>query len=78
MPEFSIGAARAGLAKLIARAAAGEDIVITRPSVPVARLVPVRVATAQGRKFGAMRGRATVTQAFFEPLPDEELDEWQQ
>jgi putative addiction module component (TIGR02574 family) len=35
-------------------------------------------AKPRGRVFGAMKGKATVTDAFFEPLPDEELDAWSQ
>jgi hypothetical protein len=29
------------------------------------------------RRFGAMRGRARVTRAFFESLPDRELKRWE-
>ncbi|MCU0627629.1 MAG: D-alanyl-D-alanine carboxypeptidase/D-alanyl-D-alanine-endopeptidase [Gemmatimonadaceae bacterium] len=46
--------AKTTLSKLIERAEAGEDIVITRDGEPVARLVPV--APAPGRTFGRLRG----------------------
>ena len=39
------------------------------------RLAPIS-SIPHGRKFGAMRGRATVTDAFFEPLPEDELELW--
>jgi antitoxin (DNA-binding transcriptional repressor) of toxin-antitoxin stability system len=42
----------------------------------VARLIPVS-ARVPRRHFGAMRGRAKVAAAFFEPLPDDELDRWE-
>ena len=60
------------MSRLLNAAAAGEEIVITRGRTPVARLVPIAEATPR-RRFGAMRGRATVTDAFFEPLPPEML-----
>jgi len=59
------------LSQLIARAEAGEAIIIARGKLPVARLVPVRHVTAK-RQFGAMRGEARVSAVFFEPLPEDE------
>jgi prevent-host-death family protein len=71
----SIHAAKTQLSRLIERAEAGEEVIIARGATPVARLTrlrPVRPA----RRFGAMRGRAKVTKAFFEQLPLQELDHW--
>lgn len=59
------------LSQLIARAEAGEEIIIARGKSLVARLVPVRHVTAK-RQFGAMRGKARVSAAFFERLPEDE------
>ena len=43
MPRtVSIGEAKARLSNLIARAEAGEDVVIARNGAPVARIVPLR------------------------------------
>ena len=67
--------AKANLSRLIERACAGEVVVIAKGKRPMVRLVPVEGAT--GRRFGSMRGRASVTDAFFEPLPDEELEAWE-
>jgi prevent-host-death family protein len=72
----TIHVAKTNLSKLIARVEAGEEIVIARDKVPVARLVPIR-AIAAGRRFGAMRGKAQVSAAFFEPLPEDELKAWE-
>ena len=71
----SIHAAKTHLSRLVERACAGEDVVIARGRTPVARLVRVDAAEPS-RRFGAMRGRAKVTRAFFEALPDEELAAW--
>jgi len=72
----SIHAAKTNLSRLIERACAGEDVVIARGKNPVARLVKADARPA-GRRFGAMRGRARGTNAFFERLPPEELDAWE-
>jgi antitoxin (DNA-binding transcriptional repressor) of toxin-antitoxin stability system len=52
-------------------------VIIARGKKPVARLVPIEERKPK-RQFGAMRGRATVGPEFFEPLPPEELDAWDQ
>ena len=71
----SIHAAKTQLSKLIEQAEAGSEVVIARGKTPVARLTAVN-AKPPRREFGAMRGRARVTRAFFEPLPAEELERW--
>jgi prevent-host-death family protein len=76
MAEISIHAAKTNLSKLIARAQAGEEIVICKGKTPVARLTAL-VSRPSKRRFGAYRGQATVTDAFFEPLPDMELKAWE-
>ena len=76
MKPVTIHAAKTHLSKLIERACAGEDVVIARGQTPVVRLVPVKQAKPV-RRFGAMRGRARTTRAFFESLPTEELSEWE-
>ena len=73
----TIHAAKTNLSRLIERAAAGDEVVIARCQTPVVRLVPVDRKPSM-RKFGAMRGRARTTAAFFEPLPAEELERWEQ
>jgi len=69
--------AKTQLSRLIARAEAGEDIVIARGKEPVVRLV--RLA---GRPMmpppGFLKGKAQVPDAFFfEPLVEEELQIWE-
>jgi prevent-host-death family protein len=72
----SVHEAKTHLSKLLERAEAGEDVVIARGKTPIVRLTPVHAQPPQ-RLFGAMRGRARVTAAFFEPLPPDELDRWE-
>ena len=74
--KTTIHAAKTNLSKLIAQAESGEEVVILRDTVPVARLVGL-TPTTSGRKFGALAGKVAVTPAFFEPLPTAELDGWE-
>jgi prevent-host-death family protein len=71
----TIHAAKTQLSRLIARVGRGETIVIARGSQPVAKLVAIE-ETPPKRQFGAMRGRARVTRAFFDRLPADELAAW--
>ena len=72
----SVHAAKTHLSRLLERVEAGEEVIIARGRKPVARLVPFRAPRVE-RRFGAMRGRARVTAAFFESLPAEELRAWE-
>jgi prevent-host-death family protein len=76
MRTVNIHEAKAQLSRLIAEVEAGEDIVLVRGGKPVARLVRIGDG-APARRFGAMRGRARVDDAFFGPLPDPELAAWE-
>jgi prevent-host-death family protein len=70
---FSITEAKAQFSKLLRRAAAGEEITITKRGVPVARLVPVQAQKGK-RRLGFYKGKFTVPDDFDAPLPDEILD----
>ena len=75
MKPVPIHKAKAELSKLIARACAGEEVVIARGKRPLVRLVPVDRPLPQ-RKFGSLRGKIHLDKTFFEPLPDAELRAW--
>jgi antitoxin (DNA-binding transcriptional repressor) of toxin-antitoxin stability system len=77
MDPVTIGKAKRDLSKPIARAEAGEEVVIARGHAPVARLVSIPAQPKAKRQPGSMKGRATVTAAFFDPLPDGELKLWE-
>ena len=66
--------AKAQLSELLERVARGEEIVIAKRGKPFVRLV--RVEDRAPRCPGIAKGR--LTEAFFEPLPDEELEAWGQ
>lgn len=64
--------AKTHFSRLLERAHGGEEIVLAKAGRPYARLVPLD--DRQARKPGSAKGR--VTDAFFEPLPSEELAAW--
>jgi prevent-host-death family protein len=72
----SVHAAKTQLSRLLARVEAGEVITIARGRTPIAKLVPV--APNAKREFGAMRGQISIGPEFFEPLPEDELERWDQ
>ena len=73
----TIRQAKAQLSKLIARAEAGEEIVIARGGQPAVKLTPIR-KRATKRRFGALKGKLSLPDAFFfGPLPEEELKLWE-
>ena len=67
---------KADLSRLLAEVERGEEVVIARNGEPVAKLVAV--APQGQRTFGALRGRVSLDDRFFEPLPPEELAAWEQ
>jgi prevent-host-death family protein len=66
--------AKTHLSKLLDQAHAGEEIILAKAGKPYARLMPL-VTQPTKRKPGRLAGR--VDDAFFEPLPDEELAAWE-
>lgn len=76
MAVVTIHTAKTTLSQLIARAEAGEEIVLARGTQPVAKIVPLE-SKPKKRQFGAYRGKFTMPDSFFEPLTEEELSEWE-
>jgi prevent-host-death family protein len=76
MKTITIHKAKTQLSKLIEEACRGEEIVIARGSEPVVRLVAIQSPKGD-RKPGALKGKIQIGQGFFEPLPPEELNQWE-
>ena len=64
--------AKTHLSRLLERVKKGEEIVLGKAGKPYAKLVPLE--KGEDRTPGLVAGQ--VTEAFFEPLPEEELDAW--
>lgn len=77
MTIVTIHKAKTELSKLLKRVEAGEEIIIARGGKEVAKLVPTSAPVQKQRKPGAWKGRFTVPDSFFDPLPEEELALWE-
>ena len=73
MQQINIHQAKTQFSKLLASVEKGEEIIIARYGEPIAKLVPFEKHAAP-RKPGSAKGKFTVPDAFFEPLPSDILD----
>ena len=64
--------AKTNLSQLVDRAARGEEIIIAKNGVPLARLVPLESAPVP-RRPGGWEGGVTIADDFDAPLPPELL-----
>ena len=71
--QVNVHDAKSRLSELLVRVENGEAITIARAGRPVARLVPVDRSTPRTLGFASCR----LDESFFEPLPQSELDAWQ-
>ncbi len=70
MTQVNLYDAKTHLSQLVERAAAGEEIVIAKAGVPVARLGPLQGPRTE-RRPGRAAGRIWIAPDFDAPLPDE-------
>lgn len=71
--SFNVHEAKTHLSRLLDIVIAGEEVVIAKAGVPVARLVPV-VMPADVRPLGTEAGRVFIADDFDAPLPPDVLD----
>lgn len=71
--QVNIAEAKTQLSQLLARAEAGEEVVIARAGKPIVRLAPVR---RPRRQFGFVKGHVS-DEDLFAPLPEAELALWE-
>jgi prevent-host-death family protein len=86
MATITIHKAKTQLSRLIARAEAGEEIIIARGKEPVVKLTPVAKGKeplppgiVKGKRVpGLLKGKVSLPDSFFfDPLPEEELKLWE-
>jgi prevent-host-death family protein len=73
MDIVNVHEAKTHFSKLLARVHTGEEIIIGRAGKPYAKLVPL--SPVKERIPGIAKG--TVTDLFFEPLPEDVLKAWE-
>ena len=66
--------AKTQFSKLLEQAHAGQEIILAKAGKPYARMMPLAPA-APKRQRGRVKG--IIDDAFFDPLPDTELNAWE-
>ena len=79
MNKVNVFEIKAKFSEYLDRAARGERIVICRHNKPVAELRAIVDAVSRPRTIGPIPGRPTfdLPLSFFEPLPEDELEQWE-
>ena len=75
MVTVNVHEAKTHLSRLLTRVENGEEVIIARNGSPVAKLV--RSKPAGKRQPGTLKGKITIPDSFFDPLPEEELRLWE-
>ncbi len=73
MNIINVHKAKTHFSKLLTRAHNGEEIIIGKAGKPYAKLIPL--SPTKERIPGIAKG--ALTDAFFEPSPESELDTWE-
>jgi prevent-host-death family protein len=68
--EVNIHEAKTQLSRLLAKVAIGEEVIIAKAGIPVAKLVPI-VNKGKKRVLGSAKGEFVVPDDFNDPLPNE-------
>lgn len=78
MTLVNVFEAKTHLSDLLDRAAAGERILICKRNQPVAELRPVVATRTTPRPIGGAKGLVAVSPAFFDPLPADETEAFEE
>jgi antitoxin (DNA-binding transcriptional repressor) of toxin-antitoxin stability system len=77
MINLNIHEAKTQLSKYLAKLRPGERIVICKRNVPIAELRALPQASNKPRPIGLAKDIFSVPPSFFEPLPDDVLDDFE-
>jgi antitoxin (DNA-binding transcriptional repressor) of toxin-antitoxin stability system len=77
--EATMHEAKTQLSKLVERALAGEEVVLTRgrKRIPAVKLVAIKRVAKRQRPLGLYKGQIDIGPEFFEALPEDELALWE-
>ena len=76
MTTVNIHEAKTHFSKLLNRVEGGEEIIIAKAGKPVARIVPLP-HKVEKRMPGSAKRHVILKESFFEPLPEEILEEFE-
>ena len=68
---YTMHKAKTMLSQLVEKAAQGEEVIIARGHLPVAKLIPIRAVSH--RKPGSLKGKLKAKPGAFDPMTAEEL-----
>ena len=74
MIRINIHDAKTHLSRYLERVENGETIVVCRRNVPVAEIRPLPQRPRKPRPIGLDKGKISVPNSFFDPLPNDVLD----
>jgi antitoxin (DNA-binding transcriptional repressor) of toxin-antitoxin stability system len=74
MIKLNVHEAKTHLSRYLELVEKGEVITLCKRNIPIAEIRPLPKIKTGKRPIGLGKGDFTVTQAFFDPLPDELLD----
>jgi prevent-host-death family protein len=73
MIKVNIHQAKTHLSEYLEKVVAGETIILCKRNEPIAEIRPIPKPVKAKRVIGLYKGKFTVPDEFFEPLPDEIL-----
>ena len=73
MRTVNVHEAKTHFSKLLERVRQGEEIIVAKAGRPVAKLVPI-AQKRHRREPGGAKGRFTIHDSFYEPLPEDLLE----
>lgn len=76
MKQVNIHEAKTHLSKLLEEVRSGEEIIISKAGLPIAKLVPILLKSGK-RKLGLLKGQVTIAADFDSPLPPDLLAEFE-
>ena len=72
---INVHEAKTHFSRLLEQAHAGQEIILAKAGKPDARLMPLAPRDTGHRQPGRLNGR--LSDAFFDPLPDDEVAAWE-
>ena len=73
MKPVNIYDAKTRFSELVDKAAAGDDVIVSRNGKPLVRITRLEGAPKKRIKFGTLKGKIKLSTDFDAPLPDEVL-----
>jgi antitoxin (DNA-binding transcriptional repressor) of toxin-antitoxin stability system len=73
MIRINIHEAKTHLSRYLPLLEQGETIILCKRNVPIAEIRPIEKRRSTPRQLGFMQGQVKVSDAFFEPLPEDLL-----